>query len=531
MTSHSSSYDYIIVGAGSAGAVLASRLSEKPNVRVLLAEAGGWDRDPTLHIPGAIVRNVANPKFNWGYKTEPQAHLDNRQLVWPRGKLVGGSSSINGMIYIRGHARDYDIWRQMGCTGWGYDEVLPYFRKAETSARGETEFHGGGGPLKVMRGEPGNPVCSAFVDAAGQAGYPISDDFNGADQEGFGHFDCTIHKGRRFSTATAYLRPALKRGNLTVITRATAQRVIVENGVAKGVAFSVDGEARTIYADREVILCGGAINSPQLLMLSGIGPADHLRSVGIDVVCDAPDVGGNLQDHIAYKYQIECPEPVTAYKYLSPFHAGVAGLTYLVNGSGVLGRTALPTGGFFKTSPDLELPDIQIQVSVAMVPAPSSGRRFPDRHGFTVYVNQGRPMSRGQIRLRSNDPAALPLIDPRYFSEPEDMDVLLRGIEATADILRQPALKRYHGRQAEPGPEVVSREGLIAEIRQKATSTYHPVGTCRMGADDRSVVDDKLRVRGVSALRVVDASVMPTLINGNTNAPTIMVAEKAADLL
>ncbi|MDP2801860.1 MAG: choline dehydrogenase [Phreatobacter sp.] len=531
MTDGPKVYDYIVIGAGSAGAVLASRLSEDPGVRVLLAEAGGWDRDPTLHIPGAIVRNVTNPKFNWGYKTEPQAHLNNRQLVWPRGRLIGGSSSINGMIYIRGHARDYDVWRQLGCTGWGYDDVLPYFRKAETSARGGDTYHGDAGPLKVMRGEPGTPVCSAFVEAAVAAGYVRSDDFNAVEQEGFGHYDCTIHRGRRYSTATAYLRPALNRPNLTVVTRAVAHRVVFEDRVARAVAFSIDGKPETLRAEREIFLCGGAINSPQLLMLSGIGPADHLRDVGVDVVHDAPDVGGNLQDHIAFKYQIECPEPVTAYKYRNPLHAGLAGLKYLFNGSGILGRTALPTGGFLRTTPDKDIPDIQVQVAVAMVPAPSSGRRFPDRHGFTVYVNQGRPLSRGTIRLRNDDPAALPAIDPRYFSAEEDLDVLLDGMKRTEDILRQPALDRYRGRQAEPPTSVTTRDGYIAEIREKATSTYHPIGTCRMGADDRSVVDEALRVRGVSGLRVVDASVMPTLINGNTNAPTIMIAEKAADLV
>jgi choline dehydrogenase len=523
------SADYVIVGAGSAGCVLANRLSADPAVRVILLEAGVADRDPSLHVPGAIVRNVANPAFNWNYYTQPQKHLAGRELFWPRGKVLGGSSSINGMLYVRGDRVDYDGWAKAGCDGWSYAEVLPYFRRSESSDRGGGEFHGRDGPLRVTTGAPRTPICSAFVEAAVDAGFPSNDDFNGATQEGFGHFDCTIHSGRRWSTATAFLRPVRQRANLKVLPNAMVSRLQIEQGCARGVVARIGGAEVTITAGREVILCGGTINSPQLLMLSGIGPAEHLESVGVRVQADLPGVGGNLQDHVAFKFHVECQEPVTAFKYLHPWHALRAGMAYTFGRTGVLAHTALPTGGFFRTQEGLEAPDIQVHVAIGLVP--DHGRKLPDRHGFTVYVNQGRPASRGTIRLRSADAAQAPLIDPGYLSDPGDMQVLLRGIDAVRSILERPALRPYVSSVMVPGPEVAAQDGMEALIRERAISVYHPVGTCAMGEGADRVVDARLRVRGVGQLRVVDASVMPTLMNGNTNAPTIMIAERAADLI
>lgn len=521
--------DYLVVGAGSAGCAVAARLSENSSSKVILLEAGGPDSDPTLHIPGAIVRNVSNPRFNWGYTTVPQSQLQNRELFWPRGRVLGGSSSINGMIYIRGDKHDFDLWRQQGCEGWGYDDVLPYFRKAETSQRGATPEHGDKGPLYVSRGRARNPICSAFIEAAVEAGHPASDDFNGPTQEGFGHFDCTIRNGRRWSTATAYLKPAKNRSNLRIVTKALAQRILVSDGRAIGVEALVDGELRTINASKEIILCGGAINTPQLLMLSGIGPAEHLSSHGIPVVLDRQDVGRNLQDHIAYKFHLACDLPVTAYKYLNPFHAILAGMNYVFRREGVISHTALPTGGFFRSKKYLDIPDIQVQVAIGLVP--DYGRKLPDRHGFTVYVNQGRPLSRGEIRLQSASAQDRPLIDPRYFSDAQDMDTLIDGVEQVREMLKSSHLAPYISQELSPGPAIKGREAWDKEIRAKAVSTYHPVGTCRMGNDPGAVLDARLRVNGIKGLRVADASVMPTLINGNTNAPTIMIAEKAAAMI
>jgi choline dehydrogenase len=522
--------DYLVVGGGSAGCAVAARLSEDPKARVLLLEAGGPDSDPSLHVPGAIVRNVANPRFNWGYNTVAQPSLAGRELFWPRGKVLGGSSTINGMLYVRGHRSDYDRWASLGCEGWSYDDVLPYFIRAERNERGEGPFHGADGPLRVARGRARTPICTAFIDAAVSAGYPANDDFNGGSQEGFGHFDCTVHRGRRMSTATAYLVPARGRANLTVITRAHVTRVVVRDGRAVGVSAVVDGSPCEIAADQEVILCGGAINTPQLLMLSGIGPADHLRTMGITPIVDAPEVGGNLQDHIAYKFHLACPLPVTAYKYLNPWHAFLSGIHYAVRREGVISHTALPTGGFFRTrsAPDA-VPDIQVTITIAIVP--DYGRKLPDRHGFTVYVNQGRPQSRGTIRLQSSDPLAAPRIDPNYLTEAHDVSVITEGCEQVREILSQGALKPYVSEELQPGGTVRARTDWEPVIRQKATTVYHPVGTCRMGPDAGAVVDPQLRVRGVQGLRLADASIMPTLMNGNTNAPTIMIAERAAALI
>jgi choline dehydrogenase len=516
--------DYLIVGAGSAGCVLANRLSADPTRRVILLEAGGNDSLTFNRVPGAIITTATNPKTNWSYQTEPQPELNGRRINWPRGRVLGGSSAINGMIYIRGHARDYDTWRQMGCPGWSYSDVLPYFRKSEDSARGAGEFHGAGGLLHVKKGLK-NPIGNAFIEAAQQAGYPACPDFNGADQEGFGHFDATIHAGRRWSTARAYLDPALRRPNLTVLQRALACRVLVEHGRARGVEAIIGGRRQVIRAEREVLLSGGAINSPQLLMLSGIGPADHLRRLGLDVVLDQPRVGENLQDHLAYRIKLACPQPVTAYRYLNPFHAAMTGLQYITTRSGFLSHTPLPTGAFFRSEDRLEVPDMQVHLVLALMT--DTGNRLPKEHGFMVQVNEGVPASRGTISLRSADPTEPPVIDPRYLSVRDDLAHLIRGTERMMEVLDKPAIRPFISRRVEPASAAAIADG----IRERAVTVYHPVGTCRMGEGPDSVVDPLLQVRGIDGLRVVDASIMPVLVNGNTNAPTIMIAEKAADLI
>lgn len=516
--------DFLIVGAGSAGCVLANRLSADPANRVILLEAGGSDAMTLNRIPGTLITTATNPKTNWSYQTEPQAELGGRRLNWPRGKVLGGSSAINGMIYIRGNARDYDVWRQMGCPGWSYADVLPYFRMAETSQRGASEFHGGEGPLHVKAGLE-NPIGNAFIEAAQQAGYPFCPDFNGASQEGFGHYDTTISKGRRWSTARAYLDPALMRKNLAIVQRALACRVILERGRAVGVEAIVNGRKHIYRAEREVLLSGGAINSPQLLMLSGIGPADHLRRFGIEVALDQPQVGENLQDHLAYRIRVACPQPITAYRYLNPFHAAMAGLQYVTTRGGFLSHSPLPTGAFFRSDARLEVPDMQVHLVLALMT--DMGNRLPKEHGFMIQVNEGVPASRGTIRLRSADPKEAPAMDPRYLTAGEDLANLVRGAERMMDVLEQPAIRPFISRRVEPA----TRADIAAGIREKAVTVYHPVGTCRMGEGPAAVVDPDLRVHGIAGLRVVDASVMPVLVNGNTNAPTIMIAEKAAAMI
>jgi choline dehydrogenase len=525
-------YDYIIVGAGSAGCVLANRLSADRANRVLLVEAGSRDTSMMIHMPAGLAQTVPPDKgsaLNWHFWTEPQAHLDGRRLYWPRGKTLGGSSSINGMVYIRGHSSDYDRWAQMGCTGWGWDGVLPYFRKSESSERGADEWHGGDGPLRTSTRAMPSPLIDAFLSACAEAGYALTDDFNGPAFEGAGRYDSTTKDGERWSAARGYLTPVLNRPNLDVLTDVLVERVTFEGRRASGIAYRQRGGSKAVTA-RETIVCGGAINSPQLLMLSGIGPADHLRAHGIAIVHDAPDVGGNMQDHLDVIVQWTCTQPITLNRNAHLHNKLLALGRWMFGRAGSGSYMPTPAGAFLSTRDGLAAPDIQLHF-MPVIGQPHGRGTMGAEHGYSMHMCQLRPESRGSIRLNSADPAAHPAIDPNYLSAPGDLETMLAGIAITRRIGQMPALAPYRGKEVWPGEAVQSRDAVIAALKAWAETIYHPVGTCRMGPDERAVVGLDLRVKGVAGLRVVDASIMPTLISGNTNAPTIMIAEKASDAI
>lgn len=525
-------FDYVIVGAGSAGCALAARLSEEPNVSVCLLEAGPRDTHPLIRVPFGILWMMHSRTLNWRYWTAPQERLNGRRLFWPRGKTLGGSSSSNAMCYTRGHPADYDAWRELGNPGWGYADLLPYFKRAENRERGETEFHGVGGPLNVAPLRSPNPLSLAFVEAAAAAGHRRNEDFSGPEQEGVGLYEVTQVNGERCSSARAYLRPAATRPNLAVLTRTHATRVLFEGRRATGVAFRQEGAERGVAARREVILSGGAINSPQLLLLSGVGPGAELQALGIPVVHDLPGVGKNLQDHLDVTVVQACTQAVS--HGLTPATAlrGLAEIVrYLVSRRGMYTTNAAEAGGFVKSAPGEALPDLQFHFTTAPLSNHGLDVKFLLQQGYTLHVCDLRPLSRGEIRLAGPDPLAHPRIEPNYLAHPRDLEKLVLGVKAARRILAAPAFDPYRGDEIRPGPGVQSDEEIREFIRRRAETIYHPAGTCRMGGDPLAVVDPELRVRGLEGLRVADASIMPLLVGGNTNAPAIMIGEKAADLI
>jgi len=521
-------YDYIIVGAGSAGCVLANRLSANPSNRVLLLEAGVRDWHPFIHMPAGIAKMVGNKGVNWDYYTEPEAHLNNRRLWWPRGKVLGGSSSINAMCYIRGDSRDYDEWAQLaGDPRWCWSNVLQYFKRSEANTRGADEVHGGDGYLSVSDLRYHNPLSQIMLDAAASVGYPLNNDFNGAQQQGFGLYQVTQKNGQRCSTAAGYLRAARGRANLRVLTRAAVQHVLVDGHRAIGVDYR-HHRRLTRAEGREVILCGGAINSPQLLMLSGIGPPNHLRTLDIRVTQELPGVGENLLDHLDICTLQRALKPIT-YDRLSDT---LVALQYLTQRAGPGTSNIAEAGGFVRTQ---YAADARCDMQFHFVPAllDDHGRHRVPGYGYTMHACGLRPQSRGTIRLKSADPGDKPAIQPNYLSDPggNDLKVLIEGAKRSREIFAAAPFNAYRGEEIFPGCDSCTDADLAAFVRRKAETIYHPVGTCRMGSDDDAVVDAELRVRGVAGLRVVDASVMPTLPGGNTNAPTIMIAERAADFI
>jgi choline dehydrogenase len=523
-------FDYIIVGAGSAGCVLADRLTASGEHRVLLLEAGPEDRNPWVHIPLGYARLFKNAKLNWMYQSEPEPELNGRQVYQPRGKVLGGCSSINGLVYMRGQKEDFDRWRQLGNAGWGFDDVLSYFRKAEHQQRGADEYHGVGGPLAVSDPTEPHPLCDAFIAAAGQVGIPRNDDFNGASQEGAGYFQMTARNGLRCSAAVGYLRPARRRSNLTVVTEALASRILFDGRKAVGIEYRRDGAIETAHASGEILIAGGAYNSPQLLQLSGVGPASLLRQLGVHVIADMPGVGHDLQDHPQVRMVFKCRQKVTLNDDMrSWFRMGLMGAKLLLRRKGMLTVSAGYAGAFFRTDPRLSTPDVQVHF--INFSTTKMGERLHPFSGFMASICVLRPESRGSVTIKSADPAAAPSIRLNYLSTEADRRSMIGGLKQLRRVMQAPAMQPFLEAEHEPGPAVSSDAEWLAHCRERTGTIFHPSCTCRMGSDPTAVVDPQLRVHGMENLRVVDASVMPALVSGNTNAAVVMIAEKASDLI
>ncbi len=520
-------HDYIVIGAGSAGCVVAARLSER-GAKVLLLEAGGEDDWVNIRIP-ALADTIMDSPYDWAYRTTPQAGLLGRKIFLSRGKCLGGSSSMNYMVYMRGNRGDYDHWRQLGNEGWAYDDVLPYFIKSEANERCRDSFHGTSGPLAVTDQKSRSPLSKLFFDSCAEVGLPWNDDVNGVKQEGYGWFQATIGKSGRCSTAVAFLHPARTRPSLEVITHAHATRLIIEKGRAVGVEYLHEGKVERARASAEIVLSGGAINSPQLLLLSGIGPADELRELGISVAHDLPAVGRNLHDHLYVMCRFSITEPLSI-SGLSEEQFSAAKAQYLRDATGPLATNLDEAGAFIRCDPASEWPDVQWHFEPTFSVSYFDGTP-PEHHGFSIWPNVCRPESRGTLRLHSADPLARPLIDPNYLAEPKDLALTLAGLRKAIEVGNAGAFTKVGARQVYPSPDCRTDEDLAAYVRRAANTVFHPVGTCKMGRDANAVVDDRLRVRGLDGLRIADASIMPAIVSGNTNAPCIMIGEKAADLV
>ena len=522
-------FDYVVVGAGSAGCVLANRLSEDGHNRVLLLEYGGSDRSILIRMPSALSIPMNMPRYDWGYRSEPEPHLGNRRMHTPRGKVLGGSSSINGLVYIRGNPLDFEHWAALGARGWAYRDVLPYFKRAETRAEGGDAWRGSDGPLHTRYGTLRNPLYQAFIEAGREAGYAVTSDVNGYRQEGFGRMDMTVHRGRRWSAANAYLTPTRDRANLAVQTQSLVSRVIIERGTAVGVAYRRGGRDTIARARCEIVLAAGAINSPKLLKLSGIGPAEELRAMGIDIVADRPGVGENLQDHLEFYFQIACTRPITLFSKMNPLAKALIGMRWLLRHDGLGATNHFESCGFIRSRPGVEYPDIQYHFLPAAIRY--DGKASASQHGFQAHVGPMRSRSRGWVRLAGRDPAAAPRIFFNYMSREEDWADMRACVRLTREIFAQPALAPYRGAEIAPGVDITSDAEIDAFIRNSVESAYHPCGTCRMGDPDdpMAVVAPDTRVIGVDRFRVADSSIMPRITNGNLNAPTIMIGEKAAD--
>ncbi len=526
--SRDSEFDYIIIGAGSAGCVLANRLSEDADVRVLVIEAGPQDRSIFIHMPSAFAYPIAGTKYNWHYETEPEPFLANRRLHCPRGRVVGGSSSVNGMVYIRGHALDYDAWAaRPGLERWSYFDCLPYFKKSETRLKGGDAYRGNAGPLFVTTASGDNPLYAAFIEAGRQAGYPITDDMNGYQQEGLGRMDMTTYRGRRWSAAQAYLRPAEKRGNVVVRAGCLVSRIVFQGRRATGVEYIRGRQVETVSAQREVILSAGAINSPQTLLTSGIGNGDELKKLGLPVVQDLPGVGENLQDHLEVYMQYTCKEPITLYAAVNPVTKLKIGIEWLLTRRGLGATNHFEAGGFIRSEAGVLQPDLQYHFLPMAVSY--DGSSPVNGHGFQAHVGPMRPTSRGHVKLASSDPSVHPRITFNYMQTEQDRKEMRAGVRLTREIIAQKAFDAFRGKEISPELAVESDADIDAFVRDKVESAYHPSCSCRMGEDEMAVVDGSARVHGIEGLRVVDASIMPDVISGNLNAPTIMMAEKLAD--